>query len=94
MEDYRINLTAGDITWTGTTSTDWADATNWTPELVPTAAFDVVIPDLGVGANYPIINAVTNAKCHNLVLEDNATLDVDGKLELVTPPNYRMDLGI
>ena len=82
MEDYRINLRAGDITWTGSTSTDWDVATNWTPEVVPTAALDVLIPSVPTGGRFPTINAGTNAECHDLNVESGATLIVNGNLEL------------
>ncbi len=57
-------------TWTGVTSTDWFDASNWNL-IVPGSTTDVTIP---AGApNYPDINAA--AECNNLVMGSDATGD-------------------
>ncbi len=56
--------------WTGTTDTDWFDASNWNPG-VPGSTTDVTIP---AGApNYPYIP--TAAECNNLVMGSDATGD-------------------
>ncbi len=56
--------------WTGTTDTDWFDASNWNPG-VPGSTTDVTIP---AGApNYPDIT--TAAECNNLVMGSDATGD-------------------
>jgi hypothetical protein len=42
-----MGLTAqAQTTWTGTTSTDWATASNWNTRSVPTATDNVIIPDV------------------------------------------------
>ena len=46
-------------TWTGTTSTAWDTATNWSLNLVPITAHDVVIPNV---TNKPTIS-VAGAVC-------------------------------
>jgi hypothetical protein len=40
---YRTSVSSS-YTWTGTTSTNWNTATNWSGGVVPTAADDVLIP--------------------------------------------------
>ena len=42
-------------TWTGTTSTDWNDASNWSGGIVPTSITDVVIPSSP--SNQPFLSA-------------------------------------
>ena len=46
---------AGQAVWTGATSTDWANAANWTTP--PNATTDVIISD--VPLNAPVISAIT-----------------------------------
>ena len=71
------------VIWTGTTDSDWAIASNWDTNTVPTADDDVY---LFSGANPPQIKAGTNAVAHSVrvefstvfTIEDGATLQVDG----------------
>jgi len=53
---HNINWDLGTYTWTGTTNTDWATATNWAGGVVPGADCTVVIP---ATANDPILAAPT-----------------------------------
>ena len=68
--------------WTGTTSTNWHNASNWSSGLVPTSGTDATI---AVAANKPIIASGT-ASVHNLAIDagqtltNNATLSVNGDL--------------
>jgi hypothetical protein len=41
---FVVECETPDFTWTGTKSTDWADAANWSCNAVPTATSDVTIP--------------------------------------------------
>ncbi|MBM3889049.1 MAG: hypothetical protein FJ388_07970 [Verrucomicrobia bacterium] len=77
--------------WAGGTSTDWANANNWSPSGVP-GATDFVLID-GYYANAPTLGAnTTNAGlavggyASNAVLTLNATLTVDGNA--VVQPTY------
>jgi hypothetical protein len=63
--------TAG--TWSGTSSTDWNDATNWCGGI-PTATTDVDIPS---GGNQPSIEAA-GGLCRNITIESGATLAITG----------------
>ncbi|MEM1215162.1 MAG: hypothetical protein AAGJ82_05735, partial [Bacteroidota bacterium] len=75
------------LTWTGAISEDWFTAGNWEPQVIPTADFDVVIPE--VTTNDPIISATAGnfARVRSIVVEANASLtndlflDVDGALD-------------
>ncbi len=67
-------------TWTGHISTDWDEACNWSPNCVPTANDDVIIPDV---TNDPVISgaAVTKSVSVNfnglLTIQSGASLDID-----------------
>ncbi len=56
--------------WTGNTSTDWTDATNWYNNTVPTASTNVVIPSTAI--RMPL--AATSVNCNNLTISSGATL--------------------
>ena len=69
-------------TWTGATSSDWNDGTNWNSGYVPSEIVDVTIP--GGVTNYPVLNSgnftVNNAsgtyKCKSLTIENGGQLEV------------------
>ena len=83
VEDYRINIDAGEVTWTGTTSTDWEDGTNWSSGSEPTTSVNVIIPTAPTGGRFPTISSGTNAQCRDLTVQTGATLEIDGSLELL-----------
>ncbi|MBO2011797.1 Ig-like domain-containing protein [Hymenobacter negativus] len=60
------------VTWNGTTSTNWFDATNWTPNQVPDATIDVTIPNSTI--RFPFIVANSPANARNLSIAANASL--------------------
>ena len=61
------NALAQTNTWDGSSSTDWNTAANWSLNLIPLAAHDVVIPNSVPGANdNPVISA--NAVCSTLTI--------------------------
>ncbi len=81
VEDYTVDVQAAPITWTGSTSSDWATSTNWSGVSVPSATDNVIIPETPIGGVFPIIGVVTtDATCNNLTLENGATLEVRGRL--------------
>lgn len=63
-----------DSEWNGSVSTAWNNASNWTPNEIPNANFNVLIPS-GV-TNYPILQA--NAGANKLVMEDNTSIKING----------------
>ncbi len=69
-------------TWTGTISTNWAIAGNWSPSGVPTSSDDVIIP---IVTNVPIISAPVTVKNLNVTndatLTNTSTLTVSGDLD-------------
>jgi len=61
-------------TWTGTISTDWNTADNWSPVGVPTPSGNVIIPpSLG---NYPVMNG--KVTINSIDMQPGSRLDVNG----------------
>ncbi len=60
-------------TWTGYTSNDWFTDCNWSPNCVPAAANDVVIPNT---ANDPVIPAAASVFARSIRIESGALLDL------------------
>ncbi|KQB41098.1 T9SS sorting signal type C domain-containing protein [Flavobacterium aquidurense] len=71
-----VNINAATVkTWTGTTSTNWNVAGNWSPSGVPTAADCVVIPNV---TNKPIITGSgVNGFAQALTVNNSASLTVN-----------------
>ena len=72
-------LTIGVDTWTGVTSTDWNDGTNWSCGHVPSINSDAVIPVVPNDGNhyYPSVStAGPAATVHNLTINSGASLTV------------------
>lgn len=66
-----INVHGELSTWTGQSSSDWNDWSNWNGG-VPWHCTNVIIP--GGRNNYPVLAQDDNAQCHYLQLEDGAQL--------------------
>jgi hypothetical protein len=76
---YTLVIAAPAITattWTGTISTDWFTAGNWT-QGVPNATIDATIPTAPSGGRFPNISAGT-ATVRNLTFNSGATLNQSG----------------
>ncbi len=74
--------TTGDI-WTGCTSTDWATATNWLDQSVPTATDDVTIPNVTndaviMGGTAALANSVSVNTSASLTINDMGSLTING----------------
>jgi hypothetical protein len=61
-------------TWTGSVSSDWNNAGNWTPSGVPTSLNDVYIP--ASAPRYPVITVNALTICHDLILSGNSLFTV------------------
>ncbi|MBK0404964.1 lamin tail domain-containing protein, partial [Adhaeribacter sp. BT258] len=71
-----VTATMGDAgQWTGTTSTDWNVASNWSCNTVPTATTNVSIP--GGLSNYPQLASGT-AQANNLTVASGASITING----------------
>lgn len=84
--DYSIVIDPTN-SWTGTVSTDWANANNWSAGVVPAAVSDVTIP--AAASNQPSITAAPGspARCATLTIENGATLTVDAGKALTISGN-------
>ena len=87
-DDYQLQGTAlveldgySYETWTGTVSTDWNNTANWNFGRVPSLLFDVLIPANPIGSYWPTITDL-DAKCENIIIEENAIINIHGKLTL------------
>jgi PKD repeat protein len=72
-------------TWTGTISSNWATAGNWSDGSVPTSTTDVLVPaTLAIGAQMPVISAAANARnvCNygTITVSTNNTLTITDNL--------------
>ncbi len=72
------------FTWVGGISTDWNNPGNWSPKGVPTPLQDVIIPQVGIGNFYPVVNA-SGMGCRNIQVNTNA--------HLTTLPGKNFKLG-
>lgn len=76
----------GTITWTGASSTDWSDPSNWSPMTVPVkgslAGDDVSIPVVGSG-NYPLVTGTAEARSLNIAAGASLSVAVGGTLNVV-----------
>ena len=78
LQNNIITLaTLGTTTWKGTTSADWNTATNWTPNIVPTALTDVTIPQV-YSSFEPLVNQVPGspAICNDLTIKPGGVLTI------------------
>ncbi len=81
VEDYAVNVTPGSNTWQGT-SPEWNNTANWSEGVIPTSSYNVTIPSSPSGGNYPTIPAGYTANCNKLTLQGNATITVNGTLNV------------
>ena len=79
----ETNIPFSAVTWSGTTNSDWATATNWNTGAVPTSS-DIVYVD-GTFTNEPTISStdavaqsVTVASGNTLTIDETSSLTVSG----------------
>ena len=72
------------ITWTGNTSQDWNEPSNWIPNIIPDANTDVTIPFLLSNPNTPIILDGVTAFAKSVTINTGGSLkiDISGRLEI------------
>ena len=83
VESNVVEITVvNSVNWTGAIDTDWNNAGNWNPALVPTATIDATIP--ANLTNYPVVASGTNGQVknltHNGALDKRITVNTGGKL--------------
>ena len=69
-------LTMQKAEWTGTTSSVWNLAGNWSVNAIPPAVFDITIPNV---TNDPVIATDGTVTCNNLTINSGATLTVQSE---------------
>ncbi|HMP22224.1 MAG TPA: T9SS type A sorting domain-containing protein [Ferruginibacter sp.] len=69
----RISSGTG-VTWTGVNN-NWNDPVNWCGGI-PGTHTDITIPNLGMGANYPVIQAGDSGTVRNIIIEANASVTI------------------
>ncbi|MDB4113943.1 lamin tail domain-containing protein [Flavobacteriaceae bacterium] len=77
-----------ETSWIGTTSSDWADVTNWSTGALPTSS-DIVIVD-GTFTNEPAI-ASTDAAVNSLFVATGNTLAIDETSSLTVSGDFTND---
>jgi len=70
------------LTWDGSTNSDWNTADNWDGGTIPTSAYNVTIPI--VATSYPAISPGDNAICNNLTVAASASLTIESGGSLIT----------
>jgi hypothetical protein len=66
------------FTWTGTTSSDWNTATNWSPAGIPNSPTATAVVNSGGGFNETILSGGSSAAVSSLNISDNAHVVVGG----------------
>lgn len=80
-----VSLSNKSIYWTGNSSTDWNDASNWSSNI-PTAASDVTIPENPAGGLFP--DLTTSESVNNLTIESGAGINFTSSGVLNIEGNY------
>jgi|GEM_PF-662984 len=74
--EHGFGVSVSDIiTWDGSESTDWYNASNWTPAFAPSLTKNAVIPDAATTPNDPLIAAVTSSSIKTLVIQTGGVLN-------------------
>ncbi len=84
VEDYAVNVQSAPTSWIGNSSV-WNDASNWSTGVIPTSSYDVTIPETPSGGNFPTVPAGYTARCNKLTLMGNATITINGTLQIEQP---------
>ncbi len=66
-----------DLTWTGTSSTNWNDPGNWPCGIIPSQIYSAVIPDV---PNKPVLNSGAMGSVKNLTIEPGSSLTISGNI--------------
>ena len=89
LADYNeTNIPFSAVTWSGTTNSDWATATNWSTGAVPTSS-DIVYVD-GTFTNEPTISS-TDAVAQSVTVASGNTLTIDETSSLTVSGDFTND---
>jgi hypothetical protein len=88
--DYQLAENyIGGITWTGTVSSDWNNAGNWTPSFVPTVGDNITI---GTGTFQPSFLTPGNGNCKDITFLSGTNLTVPTGYTLTVAGNWNASL--
>lgn len=80
---FCLTISAQTNTWTGSgANNNWNTSINWSLNLVPTAAQDVVIP------NGFTVNLNVSGSTKSITLQGNATLNISNSLSFTNPSSF------
>ena len=83
--DWTLEYAASG-SWTGATSTDWSESSNWATGVLPSSSNDITI---GTGlTNYPIIGSSTDANINNITVSSGASLIIDETSSLTVSGDF------
>lgn len=71
---FSITITPG-INWTGSLSSDWNTAANWSCGSVPVGGTSITVPDV---PNKPVLNLGSTGSVNNLTIDAGSSLTVTG----------------
>jgi len=74
------NTATTSYTWTGNTSTDWNDATNWSSDFVPGSEDNVIIPDASTTRYIPTLPAT--AEISTIEIQNGGVLNATSGAQL------------
>jgi len=80
--NYTLIINAPLLVWTGSTSSDWHTAANWTPNAVPAGYHDVLIPSSSV-TNQPVIG-VNSSAINAMTVQSGRLLTINSSRQLST----------
>ncbi len=72
------------VSWTGSINSDWNNAGNWNPAIVPTSLSNVTITS---APHYPVITTSNATFCNDLTIQDGATLTINPGKSMVVYGN-------
>lgn len=70
--------------WTGTTSTNWSTASNWSDGIIPGSSTDIIVPV--TSPNWPVFtgNLTLGTQCRNVTMKGTSQLTITGNLSIPT----------
>jgi len=81
VDDISITATMPGL-WTGTTSTSWNTASNWSNGIVPGSSVDIIIP--ASAPHWPVYtgNLTLGTQCRNITMKGASELTITGNLTI------------
>ncbi|MDO7846166.1 Ig-like domain-containing protein [Hymenobacter sp. M29] len=82
---YTVTIAAPtSVAWNGNVNTDWFNANNWSPNQVPDATTDAIVPTSPSGGRFPVIAAnAAQANARNVSIASGATLSMSANTLII-----------